>query len=88
MPFLKLILPIGLMGFGAVAAFMGFVVLTHSMSTGRIIYSTVSDGRTVTRTVVQADDPALYRTTVIWAGWLPLLLGCGAVWYGRRQLQR
>jgi hypothetical protein len=88
MAFVRLLVPFGLMGFGAVAAFMGFVVLINSASTGRVSYSYVADNKPVTRTITKNEDADAYWRTLGLAGGLPALLGIGAMWFGRRMLHR
>jgi hypothetical protein len=82
-----MLVPVGLMGFGAVAVFMGLVVLINSLSTGRVSYSYVSKGTSVTHTIAKSEDASGYWRTLGLAGGLPALLGLGAVLLGRRMLR-
>ena len=86
MAFVRLLIPFGLMGFGAIAAFMGVVVLLNSSSTGRVSYSMMREGLRVTNSITKQDDPGQYWRALALAGGLPALLGLGAVWWGRRLL--
>ena len=88
MAFVRLLAPVGLMGFGAVAVFMGFVVILNALSTGRVTYSMVEDGKRVTHSVAHAGDHDGYWTALGLAGGLPAALGIGAMWLGRRLLNR
>lgn len=88
MTFIRLLVPLGLIAFGAIAAFMGCVVLITSLSSGRVSYSYASDGRTVASSASKDADPDVYWRTLGFVGGLPALLGLGAFWYGRRLLNR
>lgn len=88
MAFVRLLVPFGLMAFGAVAAFMGCVVLITSLSSGRFAYSYVSDGKPVIGAVTKDAEPDAYWRALGFGGALPAILGLGAVWYGRRMLHR
>lgn len=88
MAFVRLLVPFGLMGFGAVAAFMGVVVLLNSAATGRVSYAMMSNGVSVTTSITKQDEPGRYWRALALAGGLPALLGLGAVWWGRRILHQ
>jgi hypothetical protein len=88
MPFVRLIIPFGLMFFGAAAAFLGGVVLINSLGKGTISYSYGSGAGQVTTTVARDADPNGYWTTLGWMGLLPLAGGLVAVQAGRRMLRR
>ncbi len=87
MSFVRLLVPFGLMGFGAIAAFMGIVVLINSLSTGQVSYSYEDNGLPVTRTISKSEEVSVYWRTLGFAGGLPAALGLGAVWWGRRMMR-
>ncbi len=87
MPLLKMALPIGLIVFGAIAAFMGFVVLVSALRAGELTYIYGPEGAPKTERVTQAQDPDAFWRSVGLMGGLPLLLGGAAVWYGRRMMR-
>jgi hypothetical protein len=87
MSFVRLLVPFGLMGFGAIAAFMGIVVLINSLSTGRVSLSFEENGKTVTSRVSKSEDAQTYWRSLGFAGGLPAAIGLGAVWWGRRMLR-
>ena len=88
MAFVRMLVPLGLMGFGTVAAFMGLVVVINSLSTGKISYRYAASGQPVTGLISKDTDPGLYWRTLGLAGGLPALLGLGAIWCGRRVMYR
>ncbi|MEQ1576653.1 MAG: hypothetical protein ABL894_03280 [Hyphomicrobium sp.] len=88
MAVVRLLVPLGLMGFGAIAAFMGLVVILNALSNGRVSYSMMADGARVTHTAQRQAEPGLYWRTLGLAGGLPFVLGLGAAWLGRRILHR
>lgn len=86
--FVRLLLPLGLVVFGAVAAFMGVVVLATSLPSGEI---TTGIGATATRagsiaTLARATNPAGYWRAVLLLGALPALGGLAAAVGGWRML--
>lgn len=87
MPMLKMVLPIGLIIFGAIGAFMGFVVLVNSLRTGEISYAYGSGATRIAERAVKAEIPDAYWRAVGLMGGLPLFLGGAAVWYGRRMMR-
>lgn len=87
MPLVRLILPFGLIVFGAVAAFMGAVVLMGGLRAGEIGFRSGPADAIVDQRVRKADDPEAYWQALGLAGGLPLVLGLGAVFAGRRLLR-
>jgi hypothetical protein len=88
MPLVRLILPMGLIVFGAVAAFMGAVVLIGGLRAGEIGLSSGLAGATVEQRVRKSDDPDAYWRVMGLGGGLPLVLGLGAIFAARRMLRR
>lgn len=88
MPFVRLIVPFGLMFFGGVGVFLGAVVCLNSVSKGSIVYSTGAGPDLTTTTISRADDPNGYWTTLALMGFLPLASGLVSVAVGRRMLRK
>ena len=88
MPFVRLIVPFGLLLFGGAAAFLGAVVLINSLGKGSISYSTGSGPGQVTTTFARDADPNGFWIALGCIGLLPLAGGVGAVQLGRRMLRR
>lgn len=88
MPFARIVIPIGLVGLGAVAAYLGAIVLLTSLRSGEINYSYGAEARRVSQTIVKATDPSKFWQAVGLMGGLPLILGAAAVWQGRRMMRR
>lgn len=88
MLFARLIVPLGLIVFGASAMFMGFVVLATSLGSGRIAYSYGSGEETVTVMARLAEEPRRFWSTAAVMGGVPFLAGLGGLWLGRRLMRR
>ena len=87
MQLFRLAIGVGMIGLGAVAAFMGLSVLLVSLSNDSISYRYARDGSEVANTIDRATDPSGYWSGVGMLGGLPSVLGLFAVWYGRRILK-
>jgi hypothetical protein len=87
MPLVRLIIPAGLIIFGAVAGFMGAVVLIGGLKAGEIGWTSGPVGSVEARRVRQVDDPDGFWRVMGLGGVLPLALGVGAVFAGRRILR-
>ncbi len=87
MPFLRLLVPVGLIVFGAVAVFMGAVVLIGGLKAGEIGWSSGPVGAVEAKRVRQVVDPDGFWRIVGLGGAVPLVLGLGAVFAGRRMLR-
>lgn len=88
MPFVRLIVPLGLVVLGAVAAYMGLVVIATSLGTGEISIGSGKAGQTVFTTTRRADDPGGYWLRVAGLGLAPAVLGIGCTVFGWRRLGR
>jgi hypothetical protein len=80
----RLAVGVGLMGLGGVAIFMGAVVLMTTLSSGKVTYSMIRDGQSVTTSIEKSTDANAYWSTLGWTGALPAILGLVAVFVGRR----
>jgi hypothetical protein len=87
MPLVRLIVPLGLIVFGAVAMFMGAVVLIGGLNAGEIGWTSGPAGAVEETRVRKADDPDGFWRIMGFGGALPLCLGFGAVVAGRRMLR-
>jgi hypothetical protein len=83
----RLAVAVGMMGLGAIAVFMGAVVLISSLSSGKVSYSVGRDGATIATSHERSGDPSGYWRALGLTGGLPAVLGLFAVWYGRRVLK-
>lgn len=88
MPLLRFILPIGALFLGAVAVFMGAVVLLSSLRAGQISTSWQSAEGLVMLTRSRASEPEEFWKLVGLFGALPLAFGGAAIWWGRRTMRR
>lgn len=86
MPLVRLLVPLGLIVFGAVAVFMGAVVLIGGLKAGEIGWTSGNAGSVQETRVRKDDDPHEFWRVMALGGALPLLLGMGAVFAGRRML--
>ena len=75
------------MGLGGIAVFMGLAVLLASLSSGKVSYSMVQDGKTVTTSLEKATDANGYWAALGWTAALPMVFGLIAVFGGRRVLK-
>jgi hypothetical protein len=87
MPLVRFLVPVGLIVFGAVAGFMGAVVLIGGLKAGEIGWTSGPVGAVEVKRVRQVDDPDGFWRIMGLAGALPLALGLGAVFAGRRMLR-
>ena len=87
MIFVRLLVPLGLVLFGSVAAFMGIVVLATSLRSGEISTGDTRKAGAVV-TARRDADPAAYWMKVAALGFAPALLGAGAAVFGWRRLGR
>ncbi len=87
MPLVRLIFPLGLVVFGAVAVFMGVVVLFSGLKAGEIGWTSGPAEAAKETRVRRADDPYSFWRSMGLGGGLPLCLGFGAVVAGRRMLR-
>lgn len=87
---LRMLVPLGMVVFGAVAGFMGLVVLATSVPKGEITTGIApSAGKAASmQTVSRATDPDAYWRSVILLGALPGLGGLAAAFAGWRLLGR
>jgi hypothetical protein len=88
MPLVRLIVPLGLVVLGAVAAYMGLVVLATSLGTGEISIGSGKAGETVVRTTRRAEDAGGYWLRVAGLGLAPAALGIACAIFGWRRLGR
>ena len=87
MPLTRFLLLAGLMFFSAIAVFMGAAVAINALATGSISYSFGEGGELVTRTATLAADPGSFWQRLAIFGLLPIALGGGGIWWGRRVLR-
>jgi hypothetical protein len=87
MPLVRLLMPLGLIVFGAVALFMGAMVLLGGLKAGEIGWSSGPVGAVTETRIRKADDPDGFWRVMGLGGALPLVLGFGAVVAGRRMLR-
>lgn len=87
MPFVRLMIPVGLLVFGAVALFMGAVVSVTALRNGSIAVSYRTSSGPMVHSARRETDPAEYWRLLGLAGGLPLLLGGLSIWSGRRMLR-
>lgn len=73
---------------GAVALFLGGVVILTSWQNGAITLSYSDGGRTVVETIGRAADGDRFWRLISTMGLLPAALGAGAMWFGLRALRR
>lgn len=88
MPFVRLIIPLGLVVFGAVAAFMGLVVVATSLGSGEISIGSRAGGQTTVQTTRRADDGSGYWLKLAAYGFAPAVLGIAGAVFGWRRLGR
>lgn len=87
MPLIRMLMPLGLIFFGAVAMFMGAVVLFGGLRAGEIGWSSGPAGAVTETRIRKADDPDGFWWVMGLGGTLPLVLGFVAVVGGRRLLR-
>lgn len=85
---LRFALAMGLLLFGAGAAFMGLAVTVSALGTGEVTMISGPSGAAVTQSWSRATDPDAFWRTVALFGALPLVLGLAAVFTGRQMLPR
>jgi hypothetical protein len=87
MALFRFVVPLGLIVFGAVAVFMGAVVLIGGLKAGEIGWTSGPADTAQETRVRRADDPDGFWRVMAFGGALPLMLGLGAVVAGRRMLR-
>lgn len=87
---MRMLLPLGLVVLGAVAAFMGFVVSGTSLMSGEITsgFSPSATAVGTLKTVSRAADPSAYWRTLTLLGFLPGIGGAVAALIGWRMMNR
>lgn len=88
MPFVRLIVPLGLVIFGVVAAFMGLVVIVTSLNSGEISVGSNAAGQAMVETTRRAEDARGYWLKVAGYGFAPAILGIAGAMFGWRRLGR
>lgn len=87
MPLLKFGVFAGMSFFGAVALFLGAVVMLTSWISGEISWSYSVNGRPVAETISHARDAARFWRLYLVMGCAPVAVGLAAMLYGWRKLR-
>lgn len=78
----------GLAFLGAVAVFLGAVVMLSSLQSGEIAWTYTVGGRNVSESVTRAADAGRFWRLFGQMGALPAALGAAAAWYAIRRLRQ
>lgn len=78
----------GLAFFGAVAVFLGSMVMLSSLQAGEIAWTYTVSGRDVSDSVKRAADAGRFWRLFGQMGVLPAVLGGAALWFAIRRLRR
>ncbi len=73
---------------GALAMFLGALVVLTSLQNGAISWTYTLNGRSITETVTRATDATGFWTRFAQMGGLPLVLGLAALAFSLRRLKR
>lgn len=87
MPLLSAVVSAGAVFLGAIAAFLGAILVISALTTGTLHLTYGDDGKLITEVIARAADPARFWKLVTVLGVLPAIAGAFAARWGWRRIR-